>query len=98
MQGASALDPQSPEGGEGPELPLKALAEGFEMPLADVGILWVFVRVGQRHEDHPPFEGPEGVSVDACETSEEVPAACPREALYPVSVPSTATPTREPVE
>jgi hypothetical protein len=66
-----------PEASEVFKLPLQALAEGFEVSLAEFGILWVFVGIGQRHEDHPPLECPEGSPVDACKTSEEVPAACP---------------------
>ena len=57
-----------------------------------------FVGVSQRHEDHPPFERPEDVSVDASETSEEVPTAFPGEAPYPLSDASTAMDTKtEPV-
>ncbi len=56
------------------------------------------MRVGQRHEEESPFEGPEGASVDARDTSEEVCAACPGEAPYPLSDASTATPmSTEPV-
>ena len=58
------------------------------MVLADLRVIWIFVRIGQRHEDHPP---PEGAPVDARQTSEEVPAACPGEAPYPVSDASTVT-------
>src|SRR5215218_8531080 len=82
---------QPPESGEGLELPLKALTERFEVSLAEFGILWVFVRVGQRHEDHLPLERPEGSPVDASETEQEVPSACPGEAPYPVSGTSTVT-------
>ena len=54
--------------------------------------------VSQCHEDDPPFESPEGSSVDACKTSEEVPTAFPGEAPYPISYASTTTPTgTEPV-
>jgi hypothetical protein len=77
----SPLYTQSPESSEGPELPLKALAEGFEVSLAEDGILWVFPRVGQGHEDDAPSEGSKRSSIDASETSEEVPTACPGEAL-----------------
>jgi hypothetical protein len=59
--------------------------------LAEFGILWVMLGVGQRHEDDPPFEGPEGTSVEARETPEEIPAACPGEAPYPISNTSTTT-------
>src|SRR5688572_26851806 len=69
--------PKPPDSGEGPILPLKALAEGFEVTFTKDGILWVFPRVGKRHEDHPPSEGLERGSIDACETPEEVSAACP---------------------
>jgi hypothetical protein len=93
----SLLDTQPPEGGEGLELPLKALSERFEVSLAEFGIIWIFVGVGQRHEDHPPLEGPECPSVDGGQTSEEICAACPREALYPVSNTSTTTRRRIPV-
>ena len=94
MPCASPLYTQPPESGEGLELPLKALAEGFEVSFAEFGIIWEFMRVGQRHEDDPPFEGPEGASVDARETPEEVPAACPGETPYPVSNTITATPMK----
>ena len=98
MPGTSHLYTQPPEGGEGPELPLEALTEGFEVPLAEFRVLWVFMRVGQGHEDDAPFERPEGASVYASETSEEVLAACPGEAPYPVSHASNMTLRRtEPV-
>ena len=98
MPGSSLLYTKPPESSEGPELPLKALSERFEVTFTEDGILWVFVRLGQCHEDHPPFEGSEGSPVDASETEQEVPAACPGEAPYPVSVPSSETPMRtEPV-
>jgi hypothetical protein len=58
------------------------------------GILWVFMRVGQCHEDDASLEGPEGSPVDACEASEEVCAALPREAPYPVPDTTTAIPRR----
>ena len=68
------------------------------MILAEFGILWLVLGVSQRHEDHPPLEGPEGSPVDACETSEEIPPACPGEAPYLISDASTTTPTgTEPV-
>lgn len=51
------------------------------MPLADPWVLWVFGRVGQGYGDKPSLEGVEGGSVDGGETSEEVPAAYPGEAL-----------------
>jgi hypothetical protein len=63
--------------------PSKALTEGFQVILADLRILWAFVGVGQGYRDEPSLEGPEGGSVDACETSEEVPAARPGETPYP---------------
>ena len=85
MPCASLLYAQPPESGEGLVLSLKALAQSLEVSLADDGILWVFMRVGQRHEDDAPFEGFERASVDACKTSEEVCAAFPGETPYPVS-------------
>jgi hypothetical protein len=88
---ASRLYAQPPEGSEGPVLPLKALAKGFEVILADLRVLWIFVGVGQRHEDHPPLERPEGSPGDVCETKQEVPSACPGETPYPVSHASTVT-------
>ena len=94
MPRPSLLYAQPPESGERLELPLKALTEGFEVSFAEFGIIWVFVRIGQRHEDHPPFECLEGTSVDASQTSEEIPAACPGEAPYPVFDAPTAAPMR----
>jgi hypothetical protein len=89
---------QPPEGGEGSELPLKSLTEGFQVVLAEFGVLWIFVGVGQGYRDELSLERPECASVDASKTSEEVPAACPGEAPYPISDASTATPTSpEPV-
>jgi hypothetical protein len=88
---ASPLYTQPPESGEGLELPLKALAEGFEVSFAEFGIIWEFMRVGQRHEDDPPFEGPEGSSVDARQPPQEIPAACSGETPYPLSDAPTAT-------
>ena len=75
MPGPPLLYTKPPESGEGPVHPLKALVQSFEVTFTADWILWVFVRIGQRHEDHPPFEGPEGASVDACQASEEVCAA-----------------------
>ena len=89
MPCSSPLDAQSPEGGEGFELPLKALAERFEVTFTEDGILRIFVGLGQRHEDHPPLEGPEGSPVDAGQTPEEISAACPGEAPYLISDAST---------
>lgn len=60
-------------------------------------IIWVFVGVGQRHEDHPPPGGPEDASVDACQAPQEVPAARPGEAPYLLSDASTTTRGRTPV-
>ncbi len=94
MPCSSLLYAKPPQGGERLVLPLKALSERFEVSFAKFGIIWVFVGVGQRHEDHPPLEGPERTSVDASETSEEVCAACPGEAPHPVSDASTTTRTR----
>jgi hypothetical protein len=91
---SSLLYTHPPESGEGPVLPLKALAQSLEVSLADDGILWVFPRVGQRYEDHPLFECLEGASVDASETPEEVCAACPGETPYPVPNASTVAPRR----
>ena len=87
----SLLYTHPPESGEGLELPLKALSERFEVSFAEFGVLWVYVRVGQSHEDDPPFEGFEGPSVDARETPQEVPTACPGEAPYPISAASATT-------
>jgi hypothetical protein len=75
VPGSSLLYTHPPEGGEGLELPLKALAEGCEVAFTEDGILWVFMRVGQRHEDNPSLECPEGSPVDASETEQEVCAA-----------------------
>jgi hypothetical protein len=95
---ASLLYAHPPEGGEGPVLPLEALAERFEVALAGFWVLWVFVGVGQRHEDDPSLEGSEGVSIDAGQTSEEIPAASLGEAPHPLSDAPTATSTRtEPI-
>ena len=94
----SLLDTQPPESGEGLELPLKALAEGFEVSLAMFGIIWVFVGVGQCNEDDPPSECPEGAPVDTRQPPQQILAACPGEAPYPQSHTSTVTLTRtEPV-
>jgi hypothetical protein len=68
MPGASGLDTQSPESSEGLELPLEALAEGFQVALADPRVLWVFGGVGQGYGDKPSLGGPEGHSVDASES------------------------------
>jgi hypothetical protein len=66
--------------------------------LADLGLLWVFAGIGQRHEDHPPAEGFERGSIDASETEQEVPSACPGETPYLISDASSETLTRpEPV-
>src|SRR5215217_2595947 len=54
----SPLYTQPQESSEGLELPLKSLTEGFEVTLAEFGILWELLWVGQRHEDDPPSEGP----------------------------------------
>ena len=98
MPGSSLLYAKPPESGEEPELPLEALTEGFEVTFTENGVLWVFPRVGQRHEDDPSFDGLEDSPVDASEAAQEVHSACPGEAPYPVSVASTETPMRtEPV-
>jgi hypothetical protein len=94
MSGPSLLYTHPPEGSEGPELPLKALSERFEVSLTEFGILWEVLRLGQRHEDNPSSEGPEGVSVDCRQTSEEIPAAFPGETPHPISEASTAMPLR----
>ena len=65
---------------EGPVLPLKTLTKGFEVTFTEFGIIWIFVGVGQGYGDEPSLEGPEGASVDASQTEQEVPAACPGEA------------------
>jgi hypothetical protein len=65
--------------------------------LADLRVLWIFVGVCQCHEDDPPSEGPEGVSVDASQTPEEVPATCSGETPYPGSYASTTAHRRTPV-
>jgi hypothetical protein len=74
---------QPPETSEVPTLPLQALAEGLQVVLTDLRILWVFVGVGQGYGDEPSLGGPEGTPVDASETSQEISAACPGEASYP---------------
>ena len=93
MPCASLLYTKPPESSEGLVLPLKALAERFEVPLAEFGILWKFVGVGQGHRDEPSLEGLECGSIDASQASEEVPAAFPGEAPYLLSKASTTTPT-----
>ncbi len=72
-----------PEASKVPKLPLQSLAEGFEVVLAEIGVLWIFVGVGQGYRDEPSLEGPEGAAVDASETSQEISAAWPGEAPYP---------------
>ena len=94
MPRSPLLYTQPPESGEGLEFSLQTLAEGFQVILAELGIIWVLLGVGQRHEDDPSFEGPEGDSVNARQTSEKVPAACPRETPYPVADASTPTSRR----
>jgi hypothetical protein len=61
--------------------------------LAEFRVLWIFVGVGQGYRDEPSVEGLECGSIDACKTSEEVCAAFPGEAPYPISDASTTTPT-----
>ena len=63
------------------------------MSLADLGICWVFVGVGQRHEDHPYLEGPERASVDTRQPPQQIPAAFPGEAPYAISDTTTTAPT-----
>ena len=94
---SSLLYTKPPEASEVPKLPLQALAYGFQVILAEFRILWVVLGVGQRHEDHPPSEGLKGSPVYACQAPEEVPAACPGEAPYPVPNTSTTTHRRTPV-
>src|SRR5215204_2000846 len=94
MPRASLLDAQPPEGGEGPELPLESLTEGFQVSLTEDGVLWALMRVGQCHEDNPSLEGSERTSIDARQTPQEVPAACPGEAAHLLSDTTTATPMR----
>jgi hypothetical protein len=94
VPGSSLLYTQPPESSEDPVLPLKALTEGFEVSLTEDGILWIFVGVSQRHEDHPPFECPESSSVDTRQPPEQIPAACSGEAPYLLSVATTAMPMR----
>jgi hypothetical protein len=59
--------------------------------LADLSVLWIFVGVGQGYRDEPSLEVLEGASVDASQTEQEIPSACPGEAPYPVSGTSTVT-------
>jgi len=95
---ASLLYTQLPESGEGLELPLKALAKGFQVVLADLRVHWIFVGVGQGYRDEPSLESLECGSIDACKTSEEVPTTCLGETPYPISAASSETPMRiEPV-
>jgi hypothetical protein len=94
VRGCSLLYTQPPESSESPELPLKALSECFEVPLAEFRILWVFMRVGQRQKVHPPFEVPKRASVDTRQTPQEIPPACPRETPHPVSNTSPTMLTR----
>ncbi len=63
------------------------------MPLADLGIVRVIVGVSQSYSDDSDPRGSEGSSVNRSETSEEVPAAHPREAPYPPSNTPTAMST-----
>src|SRR5829696_7640542 len=86
-----------PEGSEGLELPLKALSERFEVSFAEFGILWIFMRVGQCHEDNPSLEGSERASVDTRQAPEEVPAACSGETSYLIPDSSATTHRRTPV-
>ena len=98
MEGTPPLYAQPPEASEIPKLPLQALTEGFQVVLADLRVLWVFVGVGQGYRDEPSLEGLECGSIDACQTSEEMPTAFPGEAPYSICGTSTTTPTgTEPV-
>src|SRR5215207_4247449 len=97
MPCSSLLDTQPPESGDSAILPLTALSERFELSFAEFGILWVFARIGQRHEDHPSPNALERASVDTRQTPEKISAACPRETPYSVSNTSTTTPRRTPV-
>src|SRR5918997_2467292 len=85
MPGTSLLNTKPPEASELTKLPLQAPTQGFQVVLADLRVLWIFVGVGQGYRDEPSLEGLECGSIDACKTSEEVCAACPGEAPYPVS-------------
>jgi hypothetical protein len=82
VEGTSLLYAHSPKGGELSVLPLEALTKGFQVVLTDLGILRVFVRIGKGYGDEPPVERPEGSTVDACQASQEVPAAQPGESFY----------------
>src|SRR5215217_4145969 len=93
MPRPSPLYAKPPEASAGLELPLKTLSERFEVSFAEFGVLWVCAGIGQRHEDHPPLERPEGSPVDACETKQQVPSACPGETPYLISGSSTTMPT-----
>ena len=66
----SPLYTHPPEASEGPKLPLQALTEGFQVVLADLGVLWIFVGIGQGYRDEPSLEGLEGASVDASQTEQ----------------------------
>src|SRR5215204_420921 len=87
----SLLYTHPPEASELTKLPLQAPTQGFQVVLANLGVLWVCTGIGQRHEDHPPLERPEGSPVDASQTEQEVPTACPGETPYPISYASTVT-------
>jgi hypothetical protein len=66
--------------------------------LTEFRVIWIFVGIGQGNRDEPPLEGPEGSPVDASETPQEVPAACPGETPYLISGASSEMPRRsEPV-
>src|SRR5215217_7603126 len=98
MPRSSLLYTQPPEGSEGPELPLQAPTQGFQVVLAELRVLWIFVGVGQGYGDEPSLEGLECGSIDASQTFEEVPAACLGETPYPIFAASSETPMRtEPV-
>ncbi len=88
---SSLLYTYPPEASELTKLPLQAPTQGFQVVLADLRVLWIFVGVGQGYRDESSLEGIEGASVDASQTCEEVPTACSGEAPYPVSGTSAVT-------
>ena len=83
MEGASSLDAHPPEGSEVSVLPLEAFTQSLQVALTDLGIVRIDVRVSQGYGNKPTLERPEGGSVDASETSQEIPAAYPGESLDP---------------
>src|SRR5215203_5136413 len=69
------LYPHPPEAGELSEPPRKALAEGFEMLLTGLRVLWILSRITQGYADKTSLISPEGGTVDARQTSQEISAA-----------------------